>query len=194
MIIIMSDSEINQRSAESLSNNYDLVNHIYRYPFDEFFTVNRNEPIVVIDLDADSRFQNTVVPELFATRMIARKIFDESSDLYLLVSDITLDKSLQVFANKLTKDILKKTQRKVVIHIPTDFSHFGTLVVPPESGKHWKIYGLKSEDLLVPNLSLNVLTQAKNKTLVWEGDDILQWLNLPEKLYTSDFTWSAQKT
>ncbi|MHB1949429.1 MAG: hypothetical protein ACYCQI_15105 [Gammaproteobacteria bacterium] len=190
MLIIMRDSKINQRSAEIIAKKYGLDTHIYRYPFDEFFTGNRNEPIVVIDLDADGHFQHTFVPEFFATRMSVRNMFDEINDIYLLVSNITLDKSLKVFATKLSNDILKKTQKKITIHIPVDFHHFGILVVPPENDEHWKVYGLNSNDLRVSNLSLDVLAQTKNKTLIWEGDDILQWLDLPEMLYAANHSWS----
>lgn len=192
MIILMSNSEINKRSAERIVNYYNVSNDFCFYPTDLLKLNHSKEPLFVIDLDANNNFQKYIVAVPFAIRLSVRAIASQVSDIYLLVSDVNIKSRLPSFAYHLAKNLNEKSEQPISVHIPTVLDHDVTLVVPPAKLEQWKIYGMSEQHLPenVADYNFAAWQKVKNKTLLWEGDDILQWLNDPQKTYTGiAYSW-----
>lgn len=192
MIILMSESEINKRCAEMIAKKYHISKDICHYPYELDKLTKSEEPLFIIDLDANSRFQTYMVAVPFAVRLCVREIATHLNDIYLLVSDINLDNRLSTFAYHLAKSLNEQTSQDIAVHVPAVLDHHATLVVPPLDSEQWRIYGIDDEHMPdnIENLTLDAWQKVKHKTLLWEGYDIQKWLDDPQKTYTGiAYSW-----
>lgn len=196
MIIIMNESRFNKHCAEIIAHYYGIASqNILVYPL-HFFSKTEHpqkEPLFILDLDTDGHFQENKIPHLFAMELNMREVMNNVDDIYLLVSDVNVNKRLSVFANRFAKELTQLEDRRIRVHILTSLNYDMTFVVAPDSERKWQLYGIYEEDFLSNNLNLNLdtLHNFKNKNLVWEGEDILQCLNDPQNTYYGvSYAWS----
>lgn len=178
MLILMNKSDNNQKSAECIQT----------YHAD----AEDSSKCFVIDIE-QKFFKKNITPDQFATQLLNLKLPASIQDIYLLTSEIEKDHFLSVFAHHLSQVFSKNHHRKINVHIPTYLSKEMTLIVPPEGKNSWKIYGINRSDLPQSDPSFNTILEAPNKQLIWEGNNIFEWMNDPQQTYNGiAYVWDNQ--
>lgn len=195
MIILMNESKLNKQCADIITQFYGIADqNILYYPLN-FFSKSKqaqSEPLFIIDMDANGYFQENNAPDLLAMRLNVMEISNDINDIYLLVSDVNVNKKLPTFANRFAKALSQLEERTIEVHIPTSLNYDVTFVDPLHHLGKWQVYGIYKEELSnnSEKICLDTLQKLKNKMLLWEGDDILQFLNDPQKTYSGvSYVW-----
>lgn len=179
MLILMNQNTNNQRSAEFLQSNHlgsDDQSHCF-----------------VIDIEQQF-FKKNITPEQFVTQLLESGLPDSIQDIYLLTSEIEQNHFLAVFAHYLSRIFAEHHRRMINVHVPTYLSCEMTLIVPSAENNHWKIYGINRSEVEQNDLSYENILAAKNKKMIWEGNNLLDWMNDPQQTYNGrTYTWENQQ-
>lgn len=147
----------------------------------------------VIDIEQQF-FRKNITPEQYAAELIKSILPHSIHDLYLLTSEIEQNHFMAVFAHQLSQALLELHHRKINVHIPTYLSCEMTLIVPAKENDPWKIYGINHSNLNQTDLSYEKILAEKDKEIIWEGNDILEWMNNPQQTYNgSAYVWENQQ-
>ncbi len=177
MLILMNKNENNQKAAEYLQKIHADAD---------------DKRYFVIDIEQHF-FKKNITPEEYAANLIESGLPDSIQDIYLLTSEITQDHFMAVFAHHLARCFAEFHHRTINIHIPSYLSCEITLIVPPIENQ-WKIYGINRSDLTHAELSFATIFAEKNKNLIWEGSDLLEWMNDPQQTYScKTYVWENQQ-
>jgi hypothetical protein len=149
------------------------------------FTQDSKNRYVIVDID-QSFFTKNLSPDKFASQLITEGLSPDIQDIYLIVSEIENDHPLGVFAQQLTTILAERYQRKIKIHIPSYFSCYKTLLVPPDEDNKWRIFGINETN----KNSYESLLINQNKKCVFENENLFEWLNNPQQTFDSvDYVW-----
>ena len=76
---------------------------------------------------------------------------------------------------------------QVIAYIPTDLNYYATVLIAPHRGNlNWQVYGIDMEDFpKETSLNLELFQGIKNKHLLWEGPNILEWIVTDKKAISS---------
>lgn len=171
MIILLKDNEINNLAAQALNKiaKHTGMSHTkYTYPFNPFkqFTLSKNNQCFIIDIGENNLFQSLLNPEQFGIELINAKFPKTITDIYLVASEDTSHNSLIKFAHHLAKFLSKKAETEIFVHTVSEINYIQTNVSIALGG--WTICGMRDG----------------KKELLWEGQDILQWLSHPQRTFT----------
>ncbi|CAM4453180.1 MAG: hypothetical protein LEGION0398_MBIBDBAK_00014 [Legionellaceae bacterium] len=139
--------------------------------------------LIILDVDAEDRFWKKIKPETFANTILEKNLPTTIHTVYFITSEVNKDHNLLEFATKLI-EILKEKNVLLTAYVPTDFNNTITFIVPPQKNKAslWQIYGINTRP---KTLNFDNLNKIKNKTLIWEGENILKWLENEQKKITA---------
>lgn len=174
MLILKENNEINQQTAHYLQANH-LDSDTTKY--------------FIVDIE-QHYFKKNITPEKFVAQLIQSKLPDSIQDIYLLTSEIEADHFLAIFSHHVSRIFSEKYKRKITVHVPTYLSCDMTLIVPDKEKNSWKVYGINRSDLTADEKSFDKLLLTKNKKSVWEGQDLLEWMNDPQHAYQGiSYAW-----
>ncbi|CDZ78517.1 hypothetical protein BN59_02827 [Legionella massiliensis] len=190
MIIVMSRASINQEAAQILANGAVIQN----YP-ELDLEKNADEEITIIELKADGVLQTLLDPKLFANQLITAGLSQNVQRINFIVSDICMGHSMFKFAQEFC-DSLKAKNITVSVQLAGDLNYL-TFLSPPGLTEHnWQVYGIRIADYAsdlnkmkfepLPlslgensekkTLSHDFLMTYDKKKLLWEGEDLVDWL------------------
>ena len=138
MILLMSMDSISRQAAEQLS-------HATREEVSYFYDTNlsdiRSSSITLVDLRADSKFQDCHNAESFADFFYENKLSPTVKEIYLMVSDVNPDNFLLSF----TDNFIEKMRThgiELPMYVCGSVNASATFIVPPEQTRNWKIYSV----------------------------------------------------
>jgi len=190
MIIVMENSELNQRGVEALKQaNKDTTVQYYNSLTTQ---TTSDEELILLDLSADGEFQELCSPEQLASELEEKSLLNNVKVIHLLISDVSSDSHLIPFAKELAIALEKMDKKEIHITVPTDMSYQMTLLAPPETNEgNWKIYGLsakKSDSFFQESKDKDYesLEKLSNKKLLWQGKNIVDWQSShPDRMITA---------
>lgn len=197
MILLMSDVEQNKKGGKQLIEQYSMKKHIVNYPH-QLTSDNTINKLYLIDLTGVHNPYFTKTPREFANELIDMGLPSNITDIYLLISDLEPTKSLISFCNQLASAFKQYHDRQIFIHCPAKLGYEVTIVALSSNNK-WKIYGLYL-DQIDPNkifkennqLDFDFIDTINDKTLLWEGVNIDQYLSDAERTYNGEsYVWSV---
>lgn len=153
MIILLSNDEINKKIAEVLEESPSLP---------------KLESCAIIDInDKNQLSKNILTPELLVEKLIQIKLPQSIKDIYLLVSEVSSEYPLSVYAHNLSKILSEKLHHQIKTHIVSSLNYDMSIINFSSEEPIWKVYGETNEQ----------------KTLLWEGDNILDFMNSPQQTF-----------
>jgi len=186
VIIVLNKSEVNKRAAEIISLNYSIQD-IYYYSNALNLKKNRNSNIcVIIDLNEENQLtKENILPETLVKKLIDRGLPNTIQDIYLLISELTTDYPLPIYAHQLARFFSESYMHLVKIHIPSSLSYSMSMISLPLKDQ-WEVFGINKSDIPegISEISLDQLLAIKNEQQIWEGKDILGWMGTPNQTYT----------
>lgn len=186
----MSDNWLNKQGAKYLAEQYQIE---IISEFSAHFINNKINRLIIMDIAGDAHLTSLKLEEELADELIRMGLPESCTDIYFLMSDIDPKKSLILFANILSTIFMKKHKRKIQIHVPSHIAYDVTLLLSTTIG-HWAIYGLQKENIIkeLENYieDVDYLTKISNKKLLWEGKDILNYLENSRHTFTGiSYAW-----
>ena len=130
--------------------------------------------MILLDVDTDDKFTRYLDPTVFAETLIKNGLSKTVHTVIFLASDLNSERSLRTFSRELITKLQEEFKHEVTAYVPTDLNYIATLLVPPKKSSHdWQIFGLPSTPA---ESSLTLWKIIQDKTLLWEGADLLGWL------------------
>ncbi len=178
MIIIMQDSFTNKQYANLIIKKYELLDRVYVYPFDFSYDVNvsaQDKKLIIIDLEKENILQLRQSSKLFTHELLRIGIPKKLTDVYFIVSDIHSVSKTVSFINYLASDLSAIYKRKILVHAPFQLNFEKIHIeVPLTEMESWRVHGVSSD----------------KKTIIWQGEDILKWLNDSNRTLSGvDYVW-----
>lgn len=167
MLILMDKTPINKLAAQYLlTNQLDSEN---------------DTSCFIVDIE-QKFFKKNITPEQYAADLMKSGLPDFIKDIYLFTSEIEPNHFMAVFAHHLARCFAEFHGRKINVHISSYLSSEITHIIPPENNNgSWKIYGMSRENL-------------QSKKLIWEGKNILEWMNDPQQTYSGRaYAWESHQ-
>lgn len=190
MILLISDEAVESMTANALTNlTQNKISDIAYYFKNPSLKV-AIEHLVILDLRANGEFQAMFEAKIFAQRLHEMGLSRSIKTIDLLVSDIGSDDeisdSIPQFAASLANTLQESFQIKVTVRIISDTNFRTTLLVPPSSDTNdeWLIYGI-NDSLQPQQMNYKKLINYENKNILWQGKDIMTWLNHPQRNFIS---------
>jgi len=204
MIIQMMETDLNRRAAEAMQQG-KAKQGIQYYPQIDLSDV-RDEELTIIDLEADGEFQKKLSPERFAAFLVKKRLGSTVKKINLIVSDVyPFESALFTFAAECHQALLA-LEKNISVCVVSDLNQALTLVCPPDHlNKKWQVFGVSSANYMadIAGKKLSTTTESKEvkskealnhafykgyqkKTLLWEGADLLDWLNKAERTFRSE--------
>lgn len=187
MIIIMdSNDKLAATAAEQLAavTREEVV--FYHHTLD--LSKVKDTKITFIDLRADSSFQDRFDANHFADKLCKDfKISLRVNTIDFLIAENQNDDSMIAFAETCVQR-LKSEHKREDIKIRTFLDPtYGNMLLTPPTGQHkkWQIHGLRNFTEANPAQRLNyqVLYASPSKELLWEGKNLEDWLNNPQRIH-----------
>lgn len=173
MIISMANVELNKKGLSALADINPIYQEVIFYP-DIDLSHMQDNVLIILDLRTKGDFQKLIAPELLAKYLVEKGLPISVHSIHLLVCDMDAYNHLILYAAKLVNSLAKGGYKNLIVKVPTDLNYDITLIQPPkDKNANWQIYGLIQQP---PN-------EAK-RTLLWEGRDPADWLNVPERIVT----------
>lgn len=140
----------------------------------------------IVDIEQTYVTKKTT-PEKFTSQLI---ITNSIKDIYLLVSEITQRHSLVVFANLLARELAEHHDKQIKVHVISSLNFDITFLIPPnKNSKNWQVYGV-NPDNEIEHPTVAMLSKLAEKKLIWEGGDILDWMNSPQQTLSGvSYVW-----
>lgn len=141
------------------------------------------EKLFILDLDAKDRFWRDIKPGAFANTLLNNGLPKTVRTLYFITSDVNKTHNLREFSRELIQ-VLQNENYQLSAYVPTDFNNDLTLLVAPgiKNNNSWQVFGINDRP---KNVNFSSLCKIKQKKLLWEGEDILEWLEKNEKKVTA---------
>lgn len=130
-------------------------------------------------LDTDGFVQNYLSPSVLADLLLNQFKLNESQvkSIELLFSDMIPNNILAQYAQSLADELIDTAGNHYKIYVPINVNYTVTFISPDLSLKKWQFYGVKDEQLHQEMVSsIELLSQNPNKKLLWEGENICDWL------------------
>lgn len=176
MIYVLSDSILNRKCAALLSSELP-AEEIMTYPFLLFDKSQASsDNLFIVDLTSDIPLASRSTPEIFADYLIDMGLPKNISNIYLVIPDENIEKSMIAFAENLSRAFSEFHQRNVAVHVPAQLGYDATVVVPSEKNNEWEIYGFKDND--------------DSRELIWKGSNIAHYMNNAQHTYDGiSYVW-----
>lgn len=193
MIIIMKESEINRKAAEALMRIYNISN-LYLYS-DAILKMREDDSsyCIIIDFNDESHLaKNSISPQQFSAKLMAAGLPKTVKHVYLLVSEVSAEYPLSAYAHHFALNFAEVFQRKIAVHTVSSLN-FEMSVLALSSKETWQIYGLRKENLptAIEEASSELLPKINNKKLIWEGENILDYMQSPQQTFDGTaYVWS----
>lgn len=186
MIIVLKKSDTNMRAAEIISSNYSIED-IYIYS--NFINLIKNKDskfCVIIDLNEECLLaKENISPGMLADKIIEMGLPNTVQDIYLLITELTTQFPLPIYAHELARHLSERYMHLVKIHIPCSLSYSMSMISLPTKD-NWEVFGVNKSDIPegISEISIDELMAIKNEQRIWEGKDILGWMGTPRQTYT----------
>lgn len=175
MILLMSMDPLSKQAAEQLSQ---VTGEDIGYFYDAKLSDIRSSSITLVDLRADSKFQDCHNAESFADFFYKNKISPTVEEIYLMVSDVNPDDSLLAFTDNFIEKMLTYGI-KLPLYACGSVNASAAFILLPEQDKNWKIYGvslLRQANISKPYSYEQFQRAIPNMTLIWQGENVYEFL------------------
>lgn len=177
IILTMDETELNKKARNTLSQQKGGESYVYPNIPKE---ITKQNEIYIVDLNADGKFQGNISPEKLSQVLVEKRLLESPCTINLLVSDIVMGNSIAVYASELSHLLKENHQIDTAIKIiSNDLNYAAVFLTPPDVvGGKWQVFGLSN----IPygsrtKLSYNNFYSNANKELLWEGENLSNWLD-----------------
>lgn len=153
MIILLNEDEINKKIFKFLEESNSL---------------SKLESCAIIDIHDKSQLsKNKLTPERLVDKLIQHELPQSMKDLYLIVSEVSSEYPLSVFAHNLSKILSEKLHHQINTHIVSSLNYDMSIINFSSEEPIWQVYGETNGKM----------------TLIWEGNNILDFMNSPQQTF-----------
>jgi len=174
-------NQINLDAAKKL-NTVVARQEVQFYPQLDF-QHKPDQQITLLDLTADGEFQRLSHPELMGEILLKSGMGKKVKNLNILVSDISLAKPLFIYADELSH-YLRDKGKLMRVHVAGDLNGCSIICPPTMHQLAWQVYAVPAKECLNQTMldkpdqkrDYQYYATLPNKKILWEGNDIMQWL------------------
>ena len=184
MIILFSDTELNQRAVRALlakkSQSLFSLKVLSTNSTNSLAIDPLDDTLTIIDLNANGRFQELYAPQILAQQLVNVGFLNHVQTIQLLVSDIERGSSMWGYATDLGKALIKhKPDSNIIILAPGDLTKCVVIEPPQISNDAWTVY-MGSYSLIKNPPQIDVLEFYKTKLTPVLTDDMDVILQNPD--------------
>jgi len=173
MIILNELNEANQRAGQFIrALNLEEEGTLYYLSGPPCEKRLRDKNCYILALNENLSLTQTTSVKDFAKALLKLRLPTSLEHIYLITSDLSTQHSLLPFASHLSLFFKEFYQRDLKIHVVCDLNYDLTILRPPSENSSWMIFG-KQEN------------SGQEEKLLWQGENILQWFNDPQRVLSS---------
>ncbi len=176
MILLMSIDPISKQAANQLGK---ITGEEVRCFQDVNLSDIQDKSITLVDLRADSTFQDSHDAQAFADFFRENNVSNILQKIYLMISDVNPDDSLLAFAYSFNAQ-MQAYHINLSMHACGDANASITFIEAPKEDTDWKIYavGLPGDANLANPYSYQQFQHAlPHMALIWQGESIHSWFD-----------------
>jgi hypothetical protein len=193
MLLVMTQNELDKNAGIILSRFYDDHELYYFTDWTVKLNGSHHSKLILVDVSDDSQIgKHKIIPEVLANKLMDLGLPESINDIYLVTNEYSSDNLLSVYAHELSRAFAQNFQRKIAVHVPSSLN-FDISMVCYDKENVFQIIGINnSKKLKLPKkLTMKSVAKIEEKEIIWEGNDILKWMDDPQQVFTEvSYVWA----